>query len=90
MKRDVKLKTSKPGSTYMEYEDDTIYVSCYDDGTGHLEVKDIGFVTEEGTHKSRISELKQKARVIAKALKILEQLEDPKFYINGTYKAKQV
>jgi len=91
MKRNVKLRTSlADGSDYMEYEDDTVSVSCYKDGSGHLKVKNIGFVTEEGTHKDRVSKLKHKARIIAKALKVLEQLEDPKLYINGTYTSKRL
>jgi len=39
---------------------------------------DIGYHREDGTHKMRVQDLKRMRRIIDKALKTLEQIENPK------------
>ena len=91
MKKNVHVKESSwnEEEKYVEYNDDIISMSCWADGSGHLSVDDINFHDESGTHKSRIYSLKRQRDKINKALKVLEQIEDPKLYLNGTYKANK-
>jgi hypothetical protein len=88
MKRNVQLTYSPFNEqSYIEYDDGNISLSYWSDASGHLTVKDVGFDDSSGTHKSRVNELRQQRDKINKALKVLEQIEDPKLYLNGTYKA---
>ena len=79
MKRSVKHK-SKYGIDYIQYEDKTIYVEVYRDGSGVISIDTINFSDSSGKHKDRIQELKRRKRVLNKALKTLEQIENPKIY----------
>ena len=80
MKRNVKYIKNKYGFNYIKYEDKVVKMEVYKDGSGFLGVDGINFYSGEGTHKNRIKELENLARVINKALKVLEQIEDPKIY----------
>lgn len=68
------------GFEYVKYEDKTLSMKVFDDGSGELSVDGIGFHSESGTHSMRVQDLKNMKRVISKALKTLEQIENPKIY----------
>ena len=81
MKRSVKHNKGKwDGLDYIEYEDKTLSMEVFDDGSGKLYVGDISFYLEDGTHASRVQELKKFVRVASKALKTLEDIGNPKQY----------
>lgn len=79
MKRSVKLIKTR-NDCYVEYYDDTLDMTAFSDGSGELSVDSIGFHSSEGTHKSRIGELKRIRSIANKALAILEQIENPNIY----------
>ena len=66
------------GCNHVEYKDDLILVEYYDDGSGIIEVAEGIEIFDEGTHASRIQELKQAISLLTKALKRIKSLGNPR------------
>jgi len=81
MKRNVKVHKSKEGFKYITYEDNTIFLTSFSDGSGELNIPDINFYSDSGTYQMQVQHLKRMRRILNRALKTLEQIEDPKLYL---------
>ena len=82
MKKAVKHKVSLAGDgfDFISYKDKDIKTEVFRDGSGYLNVDSINIHLSDGTHRDRIRELERIARETNKALKILNQIGDPKIY----------
>ena len=80
MKRSVKHEVGCTGFDFISYKDKNIEMEVFRDGSGYLNVDSINIHLSDGTHRDRIRELERIARETNKALKILNQIGDPKIY----------